>query len=417
MIKHKGHNIYNFKVIIKNFGHLSFLKLLSILLPLATYPYLIRVLGANVYGTIIFVQSAIVYFTLVINFGFNLYGAKIVAENSRDNKRLSEIFSSITIIKLFLFTVTTILLVVLILVVPKVNQLWLLFLICYIVTLEEIIFPQWYFLGVDKLKYLTAVGVISKIVFTALIFMYVKKETDDLLVPIFQGTGVLISGIISGHIIFYKEKINMIKPPFNVIKKIAAESFPLFISSSSKQIYVNANRIIIGSIVGMNEVSYYDLAEKILNVIKLPAIMLVQAAFPTFSRNKKIDEINKLMTLGVSITILLMLFTYAFSSGVIELLGSKEMLNTKGILNILLLSALFVSLSQFLGNLRLVVFGHIKKFSQIMVNSVIFYLAGALVLYTTRSIDIYSLSWIAVITEIYVTSQMLLYIVRNKLLL
>ncbi len=417
MIKHKGHNIYNFKGIIKNVGHLSFLKLLSILLPLATYPYLIRVLGANVYGTIIFVQSAIVYFTLVINFGFNLYGAKIVAENARDNKRLSEIFSSITIIKLFLFTVTTILLVVLILVVPKVNQLWLLFLICYIVTLEEIIFPQWYFLGVDKLKYLTAVGVISKIIFTALIFMYVKKETDDLLVPIFQGTGVLISGIISGHIIFYKEKINMIKPPFNVIKKIAAESFPLFISSSSKQIYVNANRIIIGSALGMNEVSYYDLAEKILNVIKLPVIMLVQAAFPTFSRNKKIDEINKLMTLGVSITILLMLFTYAFSSGIIELLGSKEMLNTKEILNILLLSALFVSLSQFLGNLRLVVFGHIKKFSQIMVNSVIFYLTGALVLYTTKSIDIHSLSWIAVITEIYVTSQMLLYIVRNKLLL
>ena len=77
--------------LIRNFGYLSAFRVVSILLPLITYPYLIRVLGSNVYGTVIYVQAIIMYFSLIINFGFNITGTKEIAENMADKLRVSEI--------------------------------------------------------------------------------------------------------------------------------------------------------------------------------------------------------------------------------------------------------------------------------------------------------------------------------------
>lgn len=416
MTKQTFFNIHNLKTITKNIGHLSILKFMTIILPLATYPYLIRVLGPNIYGTIIFAQSIIVYFSIILNFGFNIYGTKIIAENRDDIKKISDLFSSVTIIKLLLFVLTSIILLLLILIVPKINELWLLFLLSYIFSLEEILFPQWYFLGVDKLNHLTIIGITSKIVFTILVFSFIRTNSDYLLVPIFQGAGVLFSALITGYILKFKEKLKFTIPSFLSLKMIAKESFPLFISSSSKQVYVNANRIIIGSFVGMNEVSYYDLAEKIMNIIKLPVLMMVQAAFPSFTRQKNVKEINKLMVVGVFFTVVLITMTYLFSNDIIELLGSKKMLKSKSILNILVISAFLVSISQFMGTLRMVVFGYIKNFSRIIFNSVIIFGLGFLLLFITSRLNIYSLSWLSVFAEFYVVAQMTVFLIQKRLI-
>lgn len=60
------------KTILANFSYLSLLQVFAILFPLLTYPYLLRVIGLELYGVIIFAQSIINYVSLVINFGFNM---------------------------------------------------------------------------------------------------------------------------------------------------------------------------------------------------------------------------------------------------------------------------------------------------------------------------------------------------------
>ena len=58
------------KTILANFSYLSLLQVFAILFPLLTYPYLLRVIGLELYGVIIFAQSIINYVSLVINFGW-----------------------------------------------------------------------------------------------------------------------------------------------------------------------------------------------------------------------------------------------------------------------------------------------------------------------------------------------------------
>ena len=82
------------KTILANFSYLSILQVFTILFPLLTYPYLLRVIGLELYGVIVFAQTIINYVSLVINFGFNMSGARNVAVYKDDKIRLSSIVSS-----------------------------------------------------------------------------------------------------------------------------------------------------------------------------------------------------------------------------------------------------------------------------------------------------------------------------------
>ena len=48
--------VLNNMIQIKNFGYLSALQLFTLFIPLITYPYLIRVIGKEIWGEIIFAQ-------------------------------------------------------------------------------------------------------------------------------------------------------------------------------------------------------------------------------------------------------------------------------------------------------------------------------------------------------------------------
>ena len=151
------------KLLIKNFSYLSAFQIFNILIPLATYPYLIRILGRETYGLIIFALSIVTYFSMIINFGFNISATKDVAENKNNNNKLNEIVSSVFIIKIFLWFVSFFLLLVLIAVIPSFRENWLLFFLVFGMTFNELLFPQWFFQGIEKMKYITIINIISKI--------------------------------------------------------------------------------------------------------------------------------------------------------------------------------------------------------------------------------------------------------------
>ena len=79
------------KTVLANVSYLSILQIFTILFPLLTYPYLLRVIGLDLYGVIVFAQTIITYVSLVINFGFNMSGAKNVAICKENKELLSRI--------------------------------------------------------------------------------------------------------------------------------------------------------------------------------------------------------------------------------------------------------------------------------------------------------------------------------------
>ena len=93
------------KTVLANFSYLSILQVFTILFPLLTYPYLLRIIGLDLYGVIVFAQTIIAYVSLVINFGFNMSGAKNVAVYKGNKERLSRIVSSNYLCKFILWLI------------------------------------------------------------------------------------------------------------------------------------------------------------------------------------------------------------------------------------------------------------------------------------------------------------------------
>ena len=96
------------RVIFKNFTYLSILQIARIVIPILIIPILIQKLGIDKYGIIIFAQALVFHFMMVINFGFELSATRkiSISRNSYDN--LSEIVSSVFIIKIALFLILTV---------------------------------------------------------------------------------------------------------------------------------------------------------------------------------------------------------------------------------------------------------------------------------------------------------------------
>lgn len=401
------------KILAQNFSYLTTLQFFNLAIPLITYPYLIRVLGKDIYGLVAFAQAIISYLLIFVNFGFNISATKEISFHRDNISKLSEIISSVLQIKFILFILSLIILISIVFIVPQAKDYKMLFLLSISACLYDIIFPVWYFQGIEQMKYITYITLLGRLTFLSLIFPLVQGPNDYLFVPIVYGFGYFICGLVALYIIFFKHKINFQLQPILILKKYFIDSIPIFVSNISMNLMTSTNKVICGTFLGMEEVAYYDLAEKITSILKMPQIILSQTLFPKIAKKMNIQFIKKLYILSISFHLFLMFTIIVFSHKIVTFLGGIQMEPAIGVVIILILTIPFVVTSNFLSILVLIPLKFDKIFSKVFVNSLIFYLIVIFIQYILWGFSITSISYITLLTEIFITTY--LYYYCNKL--
>jgi len=415
MIKHLKSKAAQHKTIIQNFSYLSAIQIFNLFIPLITYPYLIRVLGKETYGLIVFAQAIIGYLFILVSFGFNISATKEVSIHRDDKETLSKIVSSVLQIKVGLLVLTFIILLILLYSIPQANAYKMLFVLTMWICLYDVIFPAWYFQGIERMKFITYLTLISRIIFLGLIFVFIKERSDYLWVPVINGIGALVAGIISLGIIFKNHGLKFIIQPYVVLKAYFVDSIPIFMSNLSVQLYVSTNKVIIGAFLGMADVAYYDLGDKITSILKMPLSLFGQSLFPKINKDKNIAFVKKAFKYSVIFNIFLFVLALFFSRYIVLLLGGNQMIKAIWVVNILALNAPLVAMSNIFGIQLLIPFGYTKKFSQIIIVSGVFYFLQFLIVWSLFGVNIYNISALTVTTEIFVTSLMFYFCKKYKL--
>lgn len=93
------------KRIVSNFMSLSFQQGITIIFPLLLFPYLLRVLGLAGFGVFTLIQTGIMYFDLLIAFGFSLTATQRIAKTYGNTTDQAKIAAAVYTIKLLLFVV------------------------------------------------------------------------------------------------------------------------------------------------------------------------------------------------------------------------------------------------------------------------------------------------------------------------
>ena len=400
------------KILLSNFSYLSILQISLLFIPLISYPYLIRVLGKELYGLVIFTSVVAGYFTILISFGFSMMGAKEVSIHRSNSQKLSEIVSTISVIKIVLLLVCFLVLYGYLIFYPSPYQI--LYYLAFSACLLDVIFPQWFFQGIEKMKFITMISLGTRLIFLGCIFVFVQEQSDVLWFP----AANLIATMISGGASFYlikKEGVRLAIPSFSTIKHYIKESYHFFLSNVLIQIYVNSNKAIIGTFLGMGALAYYDLAEKIVNLFRIPQGILSQAVFPKVSAEK--DSVFCKKILNVSLLANIILYTILFLSAeyIVMLLGGSDMLSAESIVRILGLYLPIVGVSNVLGVLVLIPFGYKVEFTLMTIISFVAYvlLLGIVFLFDIMTLEY--MSTVNVITEIVVSLIAFYFVKKNNI--
>jgi PST family polysaccharide transporter len=343
LIKVKRH-----QTILENFGYLSVLEFFNLVIPLATYPYLIKTLGKDVFGLVIYAQVLVSYFLILVSFGFSMSATKQVSLNRNNATRLNEIVSSVLFVKGTLFTIALVLLLVILLFIPQGTSNKVLFLLSMWTCLYDFIFPVWFYQGIEKMKYITFLTLVSRVIFLLLIFMLVKTPGDYLKVPIINGIGSLLAGTISLYIMLSHFKIKLKVPGLHLIKFHFKDSYSLFLSDLIIAIKDKSNYILINAFVGHGAVTEFDLTLKVKGVLSIPIDLINKALYPKVSKDRNMSFMLKGMWITVIITTIITIVAFVLARPITAVLGGSEMKDVVNITRIVLLSIPPFTISYFL---------------------------------------------------------------------
>ena len=389
--------VLNNMIQIKNFGYLSALQLFTLFIPLITYPYLIRIIGKEIWGEIIFAQVIISYASLLINFGFDVSATREVSV-SRDNpSELSKIVSSVFIAKLFFGLVSTLSIILLINFIPLFSHHKLLY------------------LGIEKMKYITFINLFTKLLFLLFIFIFVKDKDDYILIPLFNGLGAAIGGIIAMIIVvkIYNIRISLVN--VSAVKNRVRASINYFITDLSIVLKDRVNLLVIGSFIGFSEVAYYDLGTKIVHIAQTPFSIINRVLLPSFANEFSKRKLILSIWIFTTISFLIAFLLIIFSDIIVTFLGGKQMLLASNIIYIYAIVIPLACISSIYG-IGLASQGISKNYMLSDIYSFFIYLLGILLVSTFYKISIYTLPIPIILSVIFTIFYKQYYLKKNNLL-
>lgn len=324
---HKLRNKFsNNTKVVENYFFMTALQLVNSLFGILIYPYLIRVLGAGSYGLYVFSLSVSSYFSGFVSFGFSYPALKAIVEHKDNPEMKSRIVSGVFTAKILLTVVSAAVYVVLLLTLPLMKQHPAIFAICFVQILNEILFPSWYFQGVQKMRIVTYIQLGLRVLSLPFIFLMIKSAADNTLYALISTLSMVFGGFLSTTYLIVNEGIKIKLTSFSKLKQLFIDSIPFFWSNSTGTIKQESVTIIIGAFFGMKDVALYDLANKIIILPRMLTISINSALFPKVIENVRKEMIRKIICYETFIGLAIIAAVALMGYWVIWILGGINML-------------------------------------------------------------------------------------------
>lgn len=330
------------KRLLGNFLSLSALQVISYIFPLFTYPYLAKVIGIEKFGEIAFATAVILYFQYFVDWGFNYTATRDLARCRDDKEKASIIYSKVFWSRVLLCCIAFVILSILIYLIPVFESIYLLLLFRFIVILGYILYSDWLFQAIEKMKYMTILNVFSNIIFTASIFLFIQEKADYIYQPLLMSLGFVIAGFISFVFFIPKQNIHLKIIPIKEIVHYIYDSFDVFMNQISSVIYEGVAVLLLGFYGGSIANGKYDAGSKVVKIISVLSNTISRVFFPLLSY--KIEKHAFFAKLNIILSIFISILLFIGAPYIIEILFTPEFYDAIIVLRILTLSILPMTL-------------------------------------------------------------------------
>ena len=390
-----------YKSLFESVLSLSILNLLNMVLPLVTLPYLLKIVGLSNYGAYSIVYTIIQYALLFSQYGFQFSTTRLISMNRENPEIINEIFNSTIFARLllsfgslFFFFVTTMF--------YNKHEYMLMYIYGIGIVIGDALNPQWIFQGMEKMRYMTVVNVICKVIFTILIFVFIKEERDYIYIPLLNALGFIFSGFISlwlaqniFHIHFYIPKIQ------SILTQIK-EGWYIFVSNLFINLYRNSNVLVLSFFLPEASVGMYTSAEKMIKAAQSVASPISNAFYPHFANKiaqgsiiSPLLKLSKYMALFLAFITLITIFGADFLN---KLFLDSDAPYIATLIRIMAPVILFGGINYILGIVGLVNIGKQRDFTKSVIISGCVSILFLLIM--VNIIGVSSAAWAMVLSEL-----------------
>ena len=402
----------------ENVLSLVILKGAEYLVNFITLPYLLRVLGPEGYGRIVFMQALVNYGVLFVDYGFNLTAPRDIAKAQKGD--IAKEFSAIYTAKICLFFIVfTLAIFIGIFMEAYVDTVLLL---CFLPLLVgNVIFPVWFFQGIQQMRFITFFNLFARIISVTGIFVLVSHQGDYYIAALLQSIVPLIAGLISLLIIGNKYPGIYKLPSKKEVWQKLKVGWDVFISTIFINLYTNSNTFILGLMTNDTVVGYYAAANKLIDAVKGLMMPVSNAIFPHVSvlfkddKEKAISFLCKVLRrVGLGMMMISFLICL-FAEYIVELIMGNMYSESVIIFRIISFLPFIVALSNIFGIQTMVAFGMQRIFSRIlMFSSLLNFILVFPMIYIWQGVG---LAITVVVVESFVTITMYTVLRKNNIVL
>ncbi|MFH1727511.1 MAG: oligosaccharide flippase family protein [Pseudomonadota bacterium] len=404
------------KTLVENFLSLSFLQLATYIYPIITLPYLVKVLGSGKYGIVAFAWSFNMFFQIIIDFGFNLSATKDLSVNRMDKEKVSEIFSSVINIKLMMSFICFFILLFIIFTFEKFKYEKAIHIYTFIMVIGNAMFPKWFFQGIERMKYITALNILMRTIFLVTIFVFIKGESDYIYVPLLTALGEFVAIVIAFYYVIYKFDVKYYFPKANILYMYLKNSTQFFLSRVSVSLFNSSSVFFLGFFVKEDILGCYAISQKLFSMLKNSYTPIVQTLYPYIAYKKNVQFYKKIFKILVISHTIAIILIFPFVGYILDILfDNVDILLITRAFQLFLFCALMTFPSILLGYPFLAAMGFPKYPNLSVIWASIIYIGILLVLYGFSLINVYSIIFAIITAESFTFIYRVIAVKRNNL--
>lgn len=384
-----------------------------------TLPYLVRVLGPEKFGLVNFAAAFTGYFALITDYGFTLSATKDISVNRDDKIKVADIYSAVIGVKLLLFLLSLVIFFIVLFSFEIFSSDKPLYIISLAGVLGSALFPVWLFQGMEKMRYILFINISVRALITAAIFIFIQNPQDYLKLAALNSIMQVLIGFIGLYIVYRSFSIRFTFPSVKLMRYQLKCGWSIFLSQVSINLYTTSNPFILGLFTDNTIVGYYTAADKIRSAFQAMMNPLLQTIFPyvnhllSVSTEAFINFNKKILKIALAGGILISVVLYIFAAELVNLILGEGYQQSVNVLRIIAWLPFLITFSNVTGVQTMLPLKREKAFAIILL------IAGLLnVLISFIIVPVYfeiGTSISVVVTETFVTTSFLFYLVKRKI--
>lgn len=353
--------------LLKNGLWLFVLQVFNTVVPMVTIPYITRVLGTAGYGAFSLAQNWILYFQVIVEYGFGFWGARRIAVSGKEC--LQNTFSTIITSRLVLMGLSAAVMCIVYMLSGKEIGHYICMSILFSMVVGAAFQLTWLFQGMQDMKYITVINALSRLISVLLTFLMVRKPSDVYLYCFLYSCTYLFSAVIGLWVARRKYLLKIRLCKFSDILVGLKDAWPLFISQAMSKVLSGFGVTILGMVAANSTVGIYSAMYKIPYAMALLFAPISQAIYPdisvAFGESQKvgIGRVKKIagwiVPAFLSASVLIMMF----NRPLVEIMFGNAYASSSFILIPLVAWFVVSVINNFLGIQLLTGSGHQKEYS------------------------------------------------------